>query len=675
MPTIELSQRGSAKRDPFQIKFSPKRLSEFTDWIVNEIRQGISARSKLMNNGGLIDAWQDAYEQAERARSGPWPGAADLSSWILCEKVDAMKSRLLQTVFGVDPICMVEGWGETSDRAAKVEAFHQWQATNERLRTWLGKGIHRSLIEGNGILECSERAVMRRSVSEMRLLAQLDPSGAMMLDEKSMPMPAVGPDGKMLTWNGEDVPNLSAKVAELAYVSKGPQYRIVSCKDFLMLPAHAQEMSEVFLFAKRFYRRMPELQERAKSGWYDTDAVASLGNAGEREQRREDTRQGISIAPEMDQTAEKELWECQLLYDVEGDGIEQWVLATVSERHGVTLRVQEDDLNQTRFINLCPYPRENSIWGYSFVGNKLWTLSEEHAAMRNMIADRSAMVTSAPIKKSSTSKWNPDEQPWGPRSVITVQSMNEIEPVQVPDVPNSAVMLKRDAEQASERVSGLNDLSTVGASTPEGSANPTATQVATQGRASFVRVDDPLHHIQESIADLYTLRNRIWKKTLETTPDGLEADATALIGLITRGITMPQDGPFKFTAADLEGNWSFVPRGSTETADIARKRSSLNEFVGAVLPRLMQMFPMMGQQLMMNPKVGQVIFTDMMRAYGLSNLMPYLMGSPTAQPMNPIAQMMPQVMAALGGQAGGNVVPFAPPGSPQLPAPQQQMVG
>jgi hypothetical protein len=672
MPTLELAQRGSGKRDPFQLKWNEKRLATFTDWIVNEIRQGISARSRLMQDGGLIDAWHDAYEQAERVRSGPWPGAADLSSWIIAEKVDAMKARILQTVFGVDPICMVEGWGETSDRAAKVEAFHQWKADDERLRTWLDKGIHLALIEGNGILECSERAVMRRSVSEQRLMTQVDPNGSIMLSDQNLPMPAVGEDGKMIPWNGQqDAPSLTAKVAEIAYVSQGPQYRAVSCKDFLMLAAHAASMEDVWGFAKRFYRRMPELKEREKAGWYQD--VDRLGNAGERDQHQEDRRQHLSIAPQMDETAEKELWEVQCLYDVQGDGIEQWVLATVSEKHNVTIRVQEDDLNQTRYININPYPRPTSVWGYSYAGDKLWTLNEEHAAMRNTIADRSAMVTSAPIKKSSTSKWNPDEQPWGPRSVITVQTMNEIEPVAVPDVPQSALYLKRDAEQAAERVSGLNDVGAIGVSPGEGQGvNPTATQVATQSKASFVRVDDPLHHVQESVSDLYLLRHRIWEKTLSTMPDGLEASASALIGLITRGLTLPQDGPFTFTAADLQGNWKFTPRGSTETADLSRKRSSLNEFVGAVLPRLAQMFPQIGQAFMLNPKIGQVILTDMLRAYGLSSLMPYLMGSPTAPPqVNPMSAMLPNVMQQLGAP-GGNVVPFAPPGMAPAPPPQQQ---
>src|SRR5690606_2793098 len=113
-------------------------------------QQALDARSAIIMPDGLIDYWHALYEQRRRVGLGPWPGAADLASYIVTEKVDALRARLMKTIF-VEPVWVVEGWGEAAKRAPIVEEFHQWKVEEERLQSKLGRVLHLALIEGTGI--------------------------------------------------------------------------------------------------------------------------------------------------------------------------------------------------------------------------------------------------------------------------------------------------------------------------------------------------------------------------------------------------------------------------------------------------------------------------------------------------------------------------------------------
>ena len=118
--------RSRLPRDPQVVTWPrPDDKTAFCSWLATELQQAIDARSRYTSDGGYLDVWHALYEQAERPRGAtPWPDAADLASYLPTEKVDALRARFSQVIFGPDPIATVEGWGEPSDRVAKVEAFH-----------------------------------------------------------------------------------------------------------------------------------------------------------------------------------------------------------------------------------------------------------------------------------------------------------------------------------------------------------------------------------------------------------------------------------------------------------------------------------------------------------------------------------------------------------------------
>ena len=128
--------------------------------LAEEIDRALAARAPVINPGGDLDYWHWLYKQGKRnVRDLPFPGAADLSTWIIAEKIDAMRARFVKTMF-VEPVWVVDGWGKAAQRAAMVEEFHQWKLEEERLQGWLQRTLQLALIEGTGVLECSERADM-----------------------------------------------------------------------------------------------------------------------------------------------------------------------------------------------------------------------------------------------------------------------------------------------------------------------------------------------------------------------------------------------------------------------------------------------------------------------------------------------------------------------------------
>lgn len=666
-------------RDPQQIQWrSDQDRADFLLFLTEQLQLADDARAAHTGHGGLIDRWHELYEQAPRRRGGVYADGADLASYIPTEKVDSMRARLVQIVFGPDPICTVEGWGEPSEKVAKVEAFHQWQAENERLQPWLSKAIHNSLIEGTGILEVSERVALKKTRTPFKAAAKLDEWFRPVLDDQMRLTPDTDESGHLKPWSGDPAePMLDVTRESIAHTGQGPEYRILSLRDFRFLPQHARDVSEVWGYAKRFHLRKSGLEHRVQSGLYSAEAVeALLGHTGDREARPEHQRQGVTIAAQDERTAEYELWQVSLFYDVDGDGIDEWLIATVSLKHQVLLRAAYDNLEQPRFVALTPFPRPDSVYGYSFVGHKLWTIAEEHTATRNMKADRQAMALNAPITRLTTAIWDPDDQPFGVGAVIDVRSHEDIRQMVIADVPASTIESERTTLAAAERLSGLNDTATSGV-TPE--ARRTATEIATVSQASYVRVEEAVRNMQESLEDLYLLRHELWKRALAASESGVHPPSRITQTLELRGINIPSEGPFAFTAADLEGHFRFKPRGSVETADKYRLRSDFGEFINGPLAALAQMFPQQWQMIQANPAAAQELFEYALRLWGIPNLQPFLQAQPgmaAPQGVGPmagamggpapdagmaglLAQLPPELAAMMGGggQPGGGMLP------------------
>ena len=521
---------------------------------------------------------------------------------------------------------------------------------------------------------------MRRSPKRIKAAVEKDAlTGMPVLDEKGQPKLAMGEDGRYLEPQGDEA-SADVEVDEMEPVRLGPSYDVVPYLDFLTLPAHARDRTQVWGYAKRFWRRVPELKARAVSGVYGKDAVEACGDENERVTLHDEAPQVHTIPDQRGPTAQKELWEVQVLADFDGKG-ERWWRATVHKDKRVLLRLKRDD-QTTRYIRFTPYPKPGTVdRGYSVVTNKLMTVIEEDTAGRNMYWDRMAMKAGQPMMRMAGALWDPYEQPIGPRTVIDVRSMDEIKMLQgVEDVPNSLVLWRQQVRQDAERALGQNDVS-VGQETQE---RRTLGEVQLVAGYAEVRVNVLLRRCQEALEELFQARHTIWKRVLETRKGmptlramviGREANGPEVSGLATDG-TM--------TAELLDGIFWGKPKGSVETADLNRQRQDFNSFL-TTLPALMQINRSIGAIFQTMPAARSLVKTALKvnRVQDVQSILGSEADDVFAQMQaqqqmmsDPRMQILMQVAQASGGAVPGAGGP-APAGGPpnQEPAPASPMNG
>jgi hypothetical protein len=672
----------------FDVKLRPDQLSALVNFLYDEITRAAAARSSIIEPGGDLDYWHWLYSQGKRnTRDAPFPGAADLSTWLITEKIDAMRSRFVKTIF-VEPVWTVEGWGKAAERAPMVEEFHQWKVEDERLQSWLQRAFDLALIEGTGVLECAERTDLRK----VRRIAEVQPQrgkdGTIRLD--GGPTPRVDARRQlMMADNPEETGAIETVVEELVPVRRGPNYRVISLRDFLVLPGHAQDDSEVWGYAKRFWRRLTELEQRTAEGVYDKQAVEMLAQVSDREAAPLPSpvaQTGQQIAPQDHRrTIEKELWELQMVADLDEDGIDEWYIVTFSAIHRVILRCKYDDLGMPRYHLFRPYPNPLSVYGRSHV-EKLASLGEEHAGVRNAIADRSNFVNNAPLKRLASSSWDPDEEPWGPGAIITVNDPNDVSPMQVPDVPGSMMSREGSIIQAGERLSGLNDVS-LGA-TPDASRTLGEVQMVTE--QSFVRIEESIRNMQETLEELFKCRHELWRRAADEAP--MEPSTRFIMDLAARGISLPEGG---IDGAVLAGQFHGKPRGSVESADRNKQRGNFNGFM-SVIGGFAQMNPGL-QQTLASPDVLVPLFEQALRLFDVPNRSQFMRAMRQWQVQDALAKqqaaMMPPPPPGMppggpqaapagpggppppGGPPQGGPPPTPPPGTAPGPPPAEVMSG
>jgi hypothetical protein len=636
-------------RDPYEVTLTDDQRNDFARWLSDEVRMAVDAKSA---EDRAIAYWHLIYEQARTrlASVAPWPGAADLTSYIGTQNVDAIHARLMKTM-AVDPMFTVDGWGASAKNAALVEEFTQWKVEEDRLQSDLDKLGLISLIEPRGLIEVYEDTTTRTVRKTMNVAIKTDATGGPVYDDGGQIMLQQDDQGKFIAAL-PDQPASQTVIDSTETVRKGPQQRVIPYRDSVILPGHARERREIWGYGKRLWKRPPEILKAAEAGLYDKTQVDRLNMTTDRVPDDALRRSNMAIAPQQGPTVEKELWEVLVLCSPDGKP-ERWYLATIHLDQHILLRLQFDDLQRSRFVPVILFPRpDRATEGFSFIGHKLITVIEEHTACRNMIADRSAMANGAPIKRMLGSTWDPQEQPWGPGCVIDVRDMREIEPVQVPDVPASVIQREQTMERTGERLAGINDISSGQFATQDKTLGEI--QMATE--QSFVRMDLVIRRFQEAMEDLAQIRHAIWTRVVAQEAGGIEPPSTIMTGLEARGMELPNG---RVTAALLEGDFRFKPRGSVETADPRAMRMDFVQFM-QMFPGIVQMVPMMMQTF--GPEAVRAFFDWMIRVMRIPNRQAFLGGM--AQQM--AAQLQPPSPPGVPGQPG---LPPGPPTPPGLPAP------
>ena len=639
------------RRDPFEVSMSADKRDELARKLSIEIDYALSARDRVIGDQAAIETAYRKYEGGKGiTKDTPWKGAANLGSPIVTEKVNAMRARVVGTVF-TDPIWTVEGFGPSAEKAPLVEAYHQWKAEIGGLQKAISRAVHVSLIEGTGVLEVTDRVELRKGLRRARILIQRDEvSGLPLLGDDGQPVPVVRQNGTFEEAQlGE--PHITATVSDVVRATTGPSFRVHSLRDFLVLPGHAAEKADVWGYAKRFFRRLAELKNREAQGFYKN--VDELGEAGEREATAADRSAGQDIAVQHGETAEKEIWEINLLADLDEDGFEEWYVVTLSALHKKILRIQYQDYNTPHYVLFTPFPRPFSLYGFSYAEDMLGSLYDEHAALRNMYADRSALATSAPFTLMEGSAWNPQLKPFGPRAIIPVRDQNELKQLEIRDVPNSVAGQQQMVLQFAERISGQND-TTTGVMAQQ---DRTLGEVKLTSEQSWIRIDEVIKNCQEPLEDLFNILHHIYIAALEDNNKPEEAPGSLITMMLERGIDFSAK---QIRADDLMGVFRGKPKNSVEGTDFSRMKADMAGLLTA-LTQFSQGNPAIAMHLQ-QPAVIRSIMSQIARVYrwpDRHNLVATFTGLPPMPPPGLPPGAPPQ-------PPGGNGAPVTGPPPPPL---------
>lgn len=649
-------------RTAFDVSLTADRRESLAIWLAQELDQAQAARSVT---DAEIAYYHVLYEQGRTrdTRSTPWPDAADLTSPIATEKVDALRARIVRSVFA-DMIWTVEGFGESVQRAPFVEEFLQWQAEVAGFQSVFSRAAHLALIEGRGVIELYEDSLQRPKRTTMRAQLATTPTGEVVFDGETQQYElAKGPDGTYIEATDDTTPSAEVVVESSERVSNGPLARVLDWSNYLQLPEHASERSEVWGHAKRFWRRVSDLEERVRQGQYDEEAVRSLGTDDERVSSLEPSSVSVPTVPQEGPTAEKELWEVTFLDRLDNSGL-RWYVATLHRDRRVLLRLQYDEVGRPRYFPLIPFPQPKRLQGYSFVGHKLITVIEENTSYRNMLSDRTVAQLRAPIKRLAGALWDPDDQPWGPSAVIDVRDMNEIQPVQMPDYTGPVRERILDTERQAEKLAGMSDIAS--------GSHPTEDRTLGETRMiavnSEVRIDEVIRNVQEPLEDIAQVMMLMWRRALSEQSNGMELPQSALSGLETRGVDLAAHLPdARMTAAMLAGPFRFKPKGSVETADIQRLRMDFNQSLQA-LAAMSKANPMIAAVLQ-SPLAAKALLAQWARLYRVAEKQAFTSDQALKTAMMALqAQMMRGAMGGPGAPPPGGPPPMS--GPPQIAAEQ-----
>jgi len=648
-----------AFKDPFALKINPDQRKALALWFSEQINDALNAKSVSDEN---VDYYHQLYEQARtRTRANePWPDAADLTSYLPCEKVDAIVARGMRTIW-TEPIWTVEGWGQAADRAPFVEEFHQWKAEEERLQSVLDRLWLIAMIEPRGLIEVYEDTTTRTVRKTINAAIEIDPlTQSMVFDDEGNPSFQTDERGQFVEAQDPNVPAAETTIDSTEPVRLGPQYRVLPYRDSIILPGHAREKQDIWGYGKRFWKRVPDIKAQAEAGVYDQASVDLLTETMDTTPSQALQRSNQAVVPGDRVTAEKELWECLVLVDlnailemkgekpIRGLKGPRWYVITEQIDQQQLLRIEHDDFERSRYVPVILFPRpDRATEGFSFIGHKLITTTEEHTAWRNMSADRGSMVLQAPIKRQQSALWDPMEQPFGPKAVIDVRAMNEVEPVQLPEFGlNYADARIQACERTAERLAGVNDI----ASGSVSAESRTLGEVNMATEQSFVRMDLIVRRFQEAMEDIFQIRHAIWKRTLAASPDGVDAPQSLVVGMEGRGVPIEQFSPTgKITATMLEGSFRGKPYGSVQTADPSRRRQNVIQFMQA-LPQVMPLLPAV-QGMLMQPAAQRALWREFVTAMDFPNRQA-LLGSP-AQDM--AQSIMPMGMPGMGMMPPGMI--------------------
>lgn len=541
---------------------SEEDWSGLGNYLNTVIVNATAERAELDRN---LIVWNDLYEgKVPEKKDTPWPDSSNLHVPLTQEMLDGLHGRLAKSALGVSPLVLVKGQDETGVEVAyKLERYYETLSDSIDLGDVINQAIFLALRDGVGLVKVMwERRTRKVKTRKMKPVID-DMTGQPIMDPESL---------KPLREEVIEVDD----IVEYNNVVAVP----TELKDFYLLPSHAFGLDRRYSkgTAERVWMRWDEIHARGRSGEYRMDAVMQMkdATAGSRLQTTGnvanldvDTIGGLVQISQTPGFEEYEVFEICMSHDLDGDGYEEECLFTYVPKFNTLLRAEVFPYwHQLRpFIAFIPWPRPRRFYGFS-VPQRLESINRELNAIHNQRLDAVSIRLSPPIIITRSAILRGDSsQAWGPAARLEVNSPEDVQIPNLPDINPSSFSEENILRQYAERVLGAYDINT---NRPTG-ARRTRAEIGAIQQESMVRFDYMMKLVQRSVVKIF---EQIHQLKIQYMPD--EGEEFEAIGM---------DGAEKFQVAreELLANIKFVANGDLPVSDKERNRQEAYFLYGALL--------------------------------------------------------------------------------------------
>lgn len=463
------SDGGVRKDTPYQFSDvfqSDEDRAKFSEYICSELMDVMNERKTLE------DRWrkwrlQRRAKPEKAVRNSPWINASNVEPPLTAQKVLTIYSKLVGAFAVKKPPVEVKPMNlEDSDMAESIEKFFKIEAESR-----YGLDMQRKF---------------NRIAYDLVSLGTQVVKVPFTVDQWSFKRQVAGGPVEQVTY-------LRHKGPEIVPVRLEDFFTRSYWKDVQRAPwvgvryrffKHELEQYE----AQQMFQNIDQIINQPIES-YDTNKIEALRTAG------------VDVGSLKNE--EYDLFECNVFWDVDGDGIPEDIVVWVEPKSGVILRSQFNPLSVRDYEVLTYIDDPDSLYGVGLC-EMLEDLQEENTALHRMRLD-GTQLSMLKIFLTRRGSGIDDKVPLEPFMVLPVDDpVNDFRAIDFPDITQGCIISEQMVKEAADRISGANDyMAGFNDTTVKSGATATGTTfLAGQGNALL---NNLLANVEQAMTNVYVL--------------------------------------------------------------------------------------------------------------------------------------------------------------------------
>jgi intein/homing endonuclease len=282
-------------------------------------------------------------------------------------------------------------------------------------------------------------------------------------------------------------------------VKNTPDLIPIRLEDFLTRPYWGSDIQRAPWIAHKIHFMKHELKERDKSGIFSNVDVVLNGPFNEIDENRQDSlERGGTDFNKTSEASVFDIYEVYFYWDIDGNGIEEDMIAWIDPISGTFLRVEYNSLGIRPIVRMPYFERPDELYAIG-TGWMVENLQDEIDALHNMRIDGTHISMLQMFVSRRGSGLGPNEEFRPLKHIIVDNPLEDFMTIKFPDLGYGTLQAELMTKEYADRVTGSADAMMGFESKSAGTrATSSGTQfLAQQGSRIFTA-------ISESVEDAYS---------------------------------------------------------------------------------------------------------------------------------------------------------------------------